>query len=51
MLGVNADESIMTDGVVDIGKLEPIMFDSSMNLYRVIGEIVGNAFSDGKKFM
>lgn len=51
VLGVNADESIMTDGVVDLGKLEPIMFDSSMNLYRVIGEVVGNAFSDGKKFM
>lgn len=51
VLGVNADESVMTDGVVDLGKVEPIMFDSSMNLYRVIGEIVGNAFSDGKKFM
>ncbi|MBQ6489117.1 MAG: flavin reductase family protein [Solobacterium sp.] len=51
VLGVNTDESIMTDGVVDLGKLEPIMFDSSMNLYRVIGEVVGNAFSDGKKFM
>lgn len=51
VLGVNADESIMTDGQVDLGKLEPIMFDSAMNLYRVIGEPVGHAFSDGKKLL
>ena len=44
-----ADESILTDGKVDLGKLRPIIFDSSFNAYRVVGEIVGKAFSDGLK--
>ena len=44
-----ADESILTDGKVDLGKLQPIMFDASFHVYRVIGEVVGQAFSDGKK--
>ena len=44
-----ADESILTDGKVDLGKLHPIIFDPSFNAYRVVGEIVGKAFSDGLK--
>ena len=44
-----ADESILTDGKVDLGKLRPIIFDPSFNAYRVVGEIVGKAFSDGLK--
>ncbi|MBR3358977.1 MAG: flavin reductase family protein [Solobacterium sp.] len=48
-VNMSADESILTDGKVDLGKMEPIMFDSSMNKYRVIGEIVGDAFKDGMK--
>ncbi len=44
-----ADDSILTDGKVDLGKLKPIMYDASFHVYRAIGEIVGNAFSDGKK--
>lgn len=42
-----ADESVLTDGKVDFDKMHPIIFDSSMNKYRVIGEAVGNAFHDG----
>ncbi|MBO4636030.1 MAG: flavin reductase family protein [Clostridiales bacterium] len=42
-----ASESIITDGKVDLGKLRPIMYDSSMHLYRVIGEAVGHAYSEG----
>ena len=42
-----ADESILTDGKVDLGKLKPIIFDPSFNAYRVVREIVGKAFSDG----
>lgn len=42
-----ADESILTDGKVDLGKLQPIMYDASFHVYRVIGEVVGNAFKDG----
>lgn len=44
-----ADESILTNGKVDLGKLRPIIFDPSLNAYRVVGEIVGKAFSDGLK--
>ena len=44
-----ADESILTNGKVDLGKLRPIIFDPSFNAYRVIGEIVGKAFGDGLK--
>ena len=44
-----ADESILTNGKVDLGKLRPIIFDPSFNAYRVVGEIVGKAFSDGLK--
>ena len=42
-----ADERILTDGQVDLGKLRPIIFDPSFNAYRVVGEVVGKAFSDG----
>ncbi len=45
----DADESILTDGKVDLGKLRPISFDPSFNVYRVVGEVVGRAFSDGLK--
>ena len=44
-----ADESILTDGKVDLGKLRPIIFEPSFNAYRVVGEVVGKAFSDGLK--
>ena len=43
------DESILTDGKIDLGKLRPIMFDPFFNAYRVVGEVVGKAFSDGLK--
>ena len=42
-----ADERVLTDGKVDLGKLRPIIFDPSFNVYRVVGEAVGRAFSDG----
>lgn len=51
IVGMTADESVLTDGKVDLSKLEPIMFDSSANAYRVIGENVGGAWQAGRKFM
>ncbi len=44
-----ADESVLTDGKVDLGKLKPIIFDPSFGAYRVVGEVVGHAFRDGMK--
>lgn len=42
-----ADESILTDGKIDLGKLQPIIFDSVANEYRVVGEKVGEAWKSG----
>ena len=44
-----ADESVLTDGKIDLGKLRLIIFDPFINAYRVVGDIVGKAFSDGLK--
>lgn len=41
------DDSVLTDGKIDLGKMQPIMFDASFHVYRLIGEVVGNAFKDG----
>lgn len=48
-VNMNVDESILTDGKVDLSKMEPIMFDSAMNKYRAVGEIVADAFKEGMK--
>ena len=48
--GMSADESILTDGKVDLEKLQPIVFDAASVTYRSIGEVVGQAWGSGKKF-
>jgi len=45
-----ADERILTDGKVDLAKLQPIVFDAASMSYRAIGEIVGQAWGAGKVF-
>ena len=49
IVNVSADESVLTDGKIDPDKLRPITFDPVNNTYRVIGEVVGKAFSDGNR--
>lgn len=49
IVNMSVDESILTDGKVDLGKLKPISFDSASNSYRVLGDIIGKAFYDGLK--
>ena len=49
IINVTADESVLTDGKIDLKKLRPIAFDPVNNTYVVMGEAVGNAFSDGKR--
>ncbi|WP_400233422.1 flavin reductase family protein [Methanomethylophilus alvi] len=51
IVNVSADEGILTDGKVDISKLDPITYDTVSHGYFRIGERVGNAFSDGKRLM
>ena len=49
IVNVNADESVLTNGKIDPKKLCPITFDAVNNKYIALGEVVGNAFSDGLK--
>lgn len=49
IVNVSADERILDrQGKIDPDLLRPITFDPVNNTYRVLGEKVGNAFSDGK---
>ena len=49
IVNVSADERILDEnGQVDPTKLRPITFDPVHMAYRVLGEAVGKAFSDGK---
>lgn len=49
IVNVSVDESVMTNGKVDLAKVRPIAFDPFNNKYNVLGEIVGDAFSSGSK--
>ncbi len=51
VVNMSADESILTDGKVDLAKLQPIVFDAAGMCYRAIGEAVGGAWNAGKKFI
>lgn len=48
IVAMQADESILTDGHVDLDKLKPIIYDAATHVYRVVGPVVGRAFHDGK---
>lgn len=45
---IYADESILTDGVVDPLKLRPFMLTMPDNSYWALGERIGEAWSMGK---
>lgn len=47
---MSADELILTNGKVDLGKLKPIVFDAASMTYRAIGKVVGKAWGAGKIF-
>ena len=48
IVNVSADESILTDGAIDLAKLRPITYDPIHHRYIELGETVGHAFADGK---
>ena len=50
VINQSANECILTDGKVDLAKLQPIVFDAAGMCYRAIGEVVGGAWDAGKKF-
>ncbi len=47
IVNVSADDSVVTDGKVDLEKFKPITFDPFNNAYVGLGKKVGNAFKDG----
>ncbi len=49
IVNVSADESVLTDGKLDPSLLRPIAYDSVHHTYRVLGDVVGQAFHDGAK--
>ena len=50
VVNMSAAESILTDGKIDLAKLQPIVFDAASMSYRAIGDIVGKAWGAGKVF-
>ncbi|MBQ3766707.1 MAG: flavin reductase [Bacteroidales bacterium] len=51
VVNMSADERILTDGKVDLEKLQPIVFDAASMTYRSIGGVVGKAWGAGKVFV
>lgn len=49
IINVSAEESVLTDGKIDVEKLSPVVYDPVNHAYIKLGEKVGSAFSDGKK--
>jgi len=48
VVNTSIDENYLdANGNIDIDKMEIIAFDMTSNTYRVLGEVVGNAFKDG----
>ena len=48
IVNVCADERILDEnGKFDLNKINPITYDSVHHIYRKIGDVVGNVFSDG----
>lgn len=49
IVNMSADESILDEeGNIDLGKLQPVIFDSAKRTYRVVGEKVADAWGAGK---
>lgn len=51
IINVSADEEVLSEGKIDPAKLNPITYDPVNHTYIKLGEVVGKAFSDGKKLM
>jgi flavin reductase (DIM6/NTAB) family NADH-FMN oxidoreductase RutF len=49
IINLSIDESVMTDGKVDLTKFHHIIYDGLNHDYLAFGEKVGKAHSDGKK--
>ena len=45
-----ADEAMLTDGHVDLAKVNPLLFDMSSKKYWTIGAAAGDCWKDGKNY-
>ena len=45
------EESALTDGKPDAAKMKPICFDTCAHVYRIMGDVIANAFSVGKELL
>ena len=50
VVGLKADENVLTDGKVDYSKAGLVIYDTATKCYRKVGESVAVARSAGKKF-
>ena len=51
VVGTYADVDVLTNGVVDIAKLRPLLFDMASKKYWGLGEPVAKCWSVGKEFV
>ena len=49
IVNVSVDESVLTNGKIDVKKLEPLAFDGENGKYHVLGDEVADAFRVGLK--
>lgn len=50
VVATHADVSVLTNGVVDIAKVRPLLFDMSSKTYWALGEALGRCWSVGKGY-
>ncbi len=50
VVGTYADVDVLTNGLIDIAKLRPLLFDMSSKKYWGLGEPLGKCWSVGKDF-
>ncbi len=50
VVATHCDESVLTNGVVDLGKVQPILFAMNDRSYWSIGKKLAKAWSIGKEF-
>lgn len=52
IVNTRVDEEILDEeGRVDFAKFQPIVYDSTRRIYRVVGDVVGGAWDAGKALM
>lgn len=51
ILNVSVDDAVLTDGQVDVAKVQPITFDPFNKTYHVLGKAVGTAWNSGKELL